>query len=264
VTIGFGLNWHISRYQDPTLTEPNPQPISKQQDGATSSVLSAIQASEQTDEAVLSDFATTDPTQVTTINCTDCTLAAVDKQHSLPSDYAPNVVSTNLPGGGQLTPQATSALQAFFDAAQQEAGLSMEIMSAYRSYQTQASTFESWVQSEIAQGYGRTEAEARANTYSARPGQSEHQLGTTVDLKCAGCASFDAAQNSAVYDYIAQNAHRFGYVISYPQGQDALTGYTYEPWHIRWIGIDIASQLFSTGYTSGNGNYLAQFLRDNT
>ncbi len=199
--------------------------------------------------------------QITTLSCTDCTNAAVDKQHSLPSTYLPSIQATSLAGGGFLTSSTVTGLSQLFSAASDQ-GISMEIISAYRSYATQGSTFESWVQSEIANGLNRAAAEAQANTYSARAGQSEHQLGTTADIKCVGCASFNATQNQAVYDFIAANAHKYGFVVSYPIGQDALTGYTYEPWHIRWIGVNLATELLNTGYISGNGNYVAKFLRD--
>jgi D-alanyl-D-alanine carboxypeptidase len=196
------------------------------------------------------------------LNCKDCSLAAVDKVYKLPSTYAPAVVNLSLTGGGQLTQTAANAMTSLFQDASSK-GLSLRIASSYRSYQTQVSTFEGWVQSEMAKGYSRAEAEARANTYSAKPGHSEHQLGTTADISCVGCTSFDFGPgNSAVYFYLEQNAHKFGFVISYPKNMQLLTGYTYEPWHIRYIGVSLATELFNTGYTAGNGNYLAKFLRD--
>lgn len=188
---------------------------------------------------------------VTILNCgSDCTFAPVDKDHALPSSYNP----------GGLTADTQSAYSSLKSAAAAD-GILLQTISEFRSYNTQASTFEFWVQTEIGNGNSRTDAEQIANTYSARPGHSEHQLGTTIDIKCSGCSDW-GADNQPAYDWIEANAHEYGFAISYPRDSEALTGYTYEPWHIRWIGIDLATELFETGYTSGNGNYLAQFLRD--
>jgi len=206
---------------------------------------------------------TSEPLQqptTTTLQCgSDCTLAPVDKQKGLASNYVPSVVSTNLPGGGSVAPAIKADLQALFSAAGSN-GIHLEIISAYRSYATQQSTFEYWVGQEMAAGLNRAEAEKEANTYSAMPGHSEHQLGTTVDLKCVGCTAFNATDNIDVYDFIEAKAHLHGFVVSYPEGMQAQTGYVYEPWHIRWIGKDLAGQLYATGYLSGSGDYLAAFL----
>jgi len=187
----------------------------------------------------------------TLINCTDCTFAPVDKVNQLPSTYNP----------GGILPQASSAFSSLVaDAAAN--GQSIEVISAFRAYSTQESTFNYWVGVEQSKGLSYADAVNAANTYSAKPGHSEHQLGTTYDVKCVGCIAFDATQNQDLYSYIELNAHKFGFVISYPKNSQNLTGYTYEPWHIRWIGTDLATELFNTGYTGGNGNYLTQFLRN--
>lgn len=209
---------------------------------------------------------TQNPTQTPTssvnvMNCTDCKLAPVDKENQLPQNYIPNVITTNLSGGGSVTSETNSALEKMFSDASSQ-GINISIISSYRSFETQRSTFESWVQRELNMGYSRTEAEQRANTYSAKQGHSEHQLGTTVDLKCSSCASFDNSEgNLAVYMFLENNAHKYGFVISYPKNTQHLTGYVYEPWHIRFIGVDLATEHYESGYTSGNGNYLAKFLR---
>lgn len=212
------------------------------------------------DEQITADTVTTQsaprPDQ-----CSDCTFAAVDKQYPLARSYVPIVEGIGRAGGGSLTPDAAQAIRTLFAAAQNE-GIALEIISSYRSFATQEATFNYWVSTETARGLSQAEAETQANTYSARAGQSEHQLGTTADLACVGCEPFNETQNTAVYSFIAQHAHKYGFVVSYPIGQESLTGYTHEPWHIRWIGVEYATQLFDTGYITGNGNYLAKFLRE--
>lgn len=202
------------------------------------------------------------PANIITLNCTDCTYAPVSKKYSLKSTYAPAVVPTGLSGGGYVTQQTKNALTNLFNDAANN-GISITIASSYRSYATQQTTFEYWVQKEIAKGYSRAQAEANANTYSARPGLSEHQLGTTADLRCTSCAAFDnSAGNVAMYNFLKQNAHKYGFIISYPQGKDSITGYVYEPWHVRYIGVDLATELFNRNYLGANGEYLAKFLEE--
>lgn len=198
---------------------------------------------------------------VTVLNCTDCWLAPVDKIRRLTNTYVPaTLTKLNLSGGGSLTAPAAQAATTMFQEATAQ-GVAMRVVSSYRSYADQQATFSGWVQSEMSQGYSRTTAESRANVYSARPGHSEHQLGTVLDIACLSCTPFDnSVGNLGVYNFLATNAHKYGFVISYPQNTQHLTGYKYEPWHIRYIGKDLATELFNTGYTSGNGNYLAEFL----
>ncbi len=196
------------------------------------------------------------------LNCKDCTLAPVDKINELSSNYIPKVENINVNGGGQLTPAANTSLKKLFNDASTK-GLSMTVISSYRSYATQVTTYNYWVTQNMKGGVSRAEAEIKANKVSAKPGHSEHQLGTTVDLKCNGCGSFDnSAGNLAVYKYLEENAYRYGFAISYAKGTTESTGYNYEPWHIRYIGENLASEFYNTGYLSQNGNYLAKFLTE--
>ena len=193
------------------------------------------------------------PTWDTAINCTDCFLAPVDKYHSLPSTYYPSVVNTSLSGGGQLTSNTVSALNNLFIDANGN-GINITIISSFRSYQTQVTTFNYWVTQQKNKGLSQAEAEIQANRISARPGHSEHQLGTTADLKCSTCGNFDSSEkNLALYQYLEQNAYKFGFVISYPKDKEALTGYSYEPWHIRFIGVELATEFFNKNYLTVPG-----------
>ena len=202
---------------------------------------------------VVTSKTTSTSTQETTINCTDCFLAPVDKYHSLPSTYIPAVINTSLPGGGQLTYNTINALKNLSNDAKSY-GIDITIISAYRSYQTQITTFNYWVSQQKKNGLSQAEAEIQANKISAKPGHSEHQLGTTADINCSTCGHFDSsAKNLALYQYLEQNAYKFGFVISYPQGKDGLTGYSYEPWHIRFIGIELATEFFNKNYLTAPG-----------
>lgn len=200
--------------------------------------------------------------KVTTLSCGDCWLAPVDKTNALSSKYAPKVVPSGVLGGGSLTAPTAAAMQKMFKDAKDQ-GIRISVLSSYRSYSNQQGTFEYWVKQEMAKGHSRAKAEQLANVYSAKAGHSEHQLGTTADVKCDGCASFDnSSGNVKVYNFLKANAHKYGFVISYPEGKQNITGYKYEPWHIRYIGIEHATALFNQNYlSSSNKVYLAAYLK---
>lgn len=110
------------------------------------------------------------------------------------------------------------------------------IISAYRSYNLQRLTFDYWV------GIGGYE---RALRTSARPGHSEHQLGTAVDFGDGSAAPWEYADWATTPSgaWLAQNAAEYGFVLSYPRGKAAVTCYDYEPWHFRWVGKALAKEL---------------------
>ncbi len=199
------------------------------------------------------------PPQIAT--CADCIDFPVDKTHALPATYQPLVMDSELLGGGLVTPETKSALGDLFDEAHKQ-GLAPVVTSAYRSYDEQVKTFNAWVAQEIRQTFNPALAIANAARYSALPGHSEHQLGTSVDLNCDGCVPFDDKdwRNLALWEYLADNAYRFGFVISYPRDIEARTGYIHEPWHIRFVGIAYATRLYEQRYLTGNGNCLAGLL----
>lgn len=118
------------------------------------------------------------------------------------------------------------------------AGVAMVPVSGYRSYDTQASLYASYVQQ-----YGQ----ATADLISARPGHSEHQTGLTIDIGNANgaCGLQECFGGTPSGVWAAQNAWRYGFIVRYPQGQTSITGYAYEPWHLRYVGLTIASEMRS-------------------
>ncbi|MBD3362133.1 hypothetical protein GF362_00250 [Candidatus Dojkabacteria bacterium] len=179
-------------------------------------------------------------------NCTkessDPFLYPITKDEGLDQDYVPKVIPTNLTGGKEVTESIIPYLKKLFQKAKSE-GINLQIISGYRSYQTQENIFNSYVNSELnANPYlGYEDAVIKANIYSAKPGHSEHQLGTTVDIKCVDCTAFTFSEkNIEVYNFLEENANNFGFVISYPENTTEITGYKYEPWHIRYIGTELS------------------------
>ncbi|MEI6237834.1 MAG: M15 family metallopeptidase [Candidatus Saccharibacteria bacterium] len=163
----------------------------------------------------------------------------VNKKHQLPSNYSPpDLVS--VPNGLLRSDAAKAYSQISADAAAN--GFTINVISSYRSYQTQVSTYN---------GFAARDGQALADTYSARPGHSEHQTGLAVDIGISGgnCSLQSCFGDTAVGQWLAANGAKYGFIVRYPKGKDAITGYQYEPWHLRYLGTEIARAVEATGKT---------------
>lgn len=171
----------------------------------------------------------------------------LDTIYQLPSDYAPaTLVSTSragIDGGFQVSKVVINDLRALHDASV-AAGAEVAVRSAYRSYAEQQGTFAHWV--DVA---GRDGALA----VSARPGHSEHQLGTAIDFRSASStkAPWDYADWGATKPgaWMADHAWEHGFVLSYPKGMKDETCYESEPWHYRYVGRELAAAVHDSGLT---------------
>ena len=153
-------------------------------------------------------------------------ILVVNKKHPLPKDYAP----------GENAVAGTAIRRLISD--MKSLGFSISnSYSGYRSYSTQASLYQNYVNL-----YGQTQAD----TFSARPGYSEHQSGLAFDLKSGSGALIKAGTQEAIW--VAENAHRYGFIVRYLQGKESITGYSYEPWHLRYIG-DEATAIYNSSKT---------------
>jgi len=136
-------------------------------------------------------------------------------------------------------------------AAAREHAHDFALISAYRSEEYQRDLFARYIQRELADGApDEHEAAERANRCSANPGHSEHQLGTTIDLSVA---ALDFRLSPDLGDlpegqWLATDAWRFGFLHSYPAGSESRTGYTFEPWHLRWLGRELAAHIHADGF----------------
>ena len=178
---------------------------------------------------------------------TDPTTVVLDTIYRLPSDFVPDhlvgVAKAGLRGGGQVAARVIDDLRDMSEAARdQDAALA--VVSAYRSYDDQVATFDSWV---------AQLGEKAARRTSARPGHSEHQLGTALDFRSANDETapwdLDDWATTPAGAWLGANAWRFGFVMSYPKGMSDETCYAYEPWHYRWVGRDIAAQVHASDHT---------------
>lgn len=188
------------------------------------------------------------PTPVPTCGPSDL-LVLVDKSHALPPEYVPpdlvtvraDIASPGAPIAVQLRKEAADALARMIADARTQ-GIYLLAQSAYRSYDYQAQVYNNEVQ---------TFGQAKADSESARPGHSEHQLGTAVDFTTR-TLQYDLNDSFATTPegrWLAQHAADYGFVLSYPQGKESVTGYVYEPWHYRYIGVQAAKEFVASGLT---------------
>lgn len=149
-----------------------------------------------------------------------------------PKNYVPSDL-VKVSGGQQMRAEAAQGLQKLIDGAKTQ-GLNIKPLSGYRSYDRQVRVYSN----EVAR-YGQV----TADTQSARPGTSEHQTGLSIDVGGGGCGIEDCFGTTREGKWLAQNAYQFGFIIRYPQTKQSVTGYRYEPWHIRYIGEKLATEM---------------------
>lgn len=153
-----------------------------------------------------------------------------NKGYGLPSDFAPGV-----------NPEALVALTRMKNDAAKE-GISLNPFSTYRSYA---------YQSDLYRRYVAEDGVASADTYSAKPGFSEHQTGLAFDIGGADSAYYLKRVMGGMKEgvWMAQNAPKYGLILRYPEGKQAVTGYIYEPWHFRYVGVELAQRITASGLT---------------
>lgn len=193
--------------------------------------------------------ATHSPSDKTIVTNAASVMVLVNKKRNLPKNYEPtDLVIPNVPFSfagkhpkKQLRRQAAHALEELFAQAKREK-IELKAVSGYRSYATQKAIFTR---------NAKQKGEAVANRTSAYPGQSEHQTGLAMDISSAsvGYALEQRLGKTKEGKWLATNAHRFGFILRYPKEKEAITGYSYEPWHIRYVGKETAKEIARRGIT---------------
>lgn len=148
----------------------------------------------------------------------------VNKKYSLPANYNPGVDQT-----------ASDALKQLQQAAS-TAGHNIPLISGFRSYSRQQTLYNNYV---------ARDGQALADTYSARPGHSEHQTGLAFDVGKLD----DNYGSTPAGIWLKENCHKYGFIIRYPKGKESITGYQYEPWHIRYLGVEHATKIMNQNIT---------------
>ena len=215
-------------------------------------------------------------------------LILVNKQNELDRSYEPaslitlSEVDVDTTYPMQLEGVAAKALYAMIEEMKAAGLYDIEVTSAYRSYDKQASTYDGWVKHEserisddayrvLGQEYIKmnylekkinslnlADAHKVAQSYSAQPGQSEHQTGLCVDFITSEMNGnlTEAFENTEAFAWLAQNAYKFGFILRYPKDKESITGYTYEPWHYRFVGREAATDIYVGNMT------LEQYLQE--
>jgi D-alanyl-D-alanine carboxypeptidase len=161
--------------------------------------------------------------------------AVVNKKQPLSAAYVPSDL-VNIGNGQQLRTEAAAAMQ-LMQAAATAAGAALTMASGYRSYAAQQTLYAQYVIRD-----GKDEADR----YSARAGHSEHQTGLTMDF-----APIDELfKNSTQYKWLVGNAHKYGFILRYPEGKEDVTGYMPEPWHWRYVGVTYAAEMKAKGIST--------------
>lgn len=178
------------------------------------------------------------------------TMALVNKIFGLPDHYIPaDLVRPNVPfsfGDAKLEKslmrqEAATALEKMFAGARND-GIELAAVSGYRSYGRQETLFNAEV---------NKVGEEKALQAVARPGSSEHQTGLTMDIS-SKTNNFDLNEQFGKTKegiWLAHNAHKYGFILRYPRGKEGLTGYMYEPWHFRYVGIKAATEIYENEWT---------------
>lgn len=174
--------------------------------------------------------------------------AVINKKRRLTSDYIPNgltsiTVSSQHSGSNNMIRDDVlpNLVNLFSDA--KSNGHNLTVTSAYRSYSTQETLFNNYV---AKYGYDK------ASTFSAFPGASEHQTGLVVDIGSLDNMSLNFQSSFGTTRegiWLANNAHRYGFILRYPEGKEDITTYIYEPWHFRYVGVELATYIYEHGLT---------------
>ena len=176
----------------------------------------------------------------TATNVKDDNLMLVNKYFYLTEDYEPNDLITltakyNTGRNSQMRKEAANAFMEMSDAATVD-NIVIKNASAYRTYKYQVTLYNNYVERD-----GKT----AADTYSARPGFSEHQTGLATDINKID----NSFENTDAFRWLQKNAYKYGFILRFPKDKEDITGYQYEPWHYRYVGTKVAKQIHDENLT---------------
>ncbi len=167
----------------------------------------------------------------------------VNKYYQLNENYTPENLTTvsnwYCYGTQQMVKEAYDAFINMYNKAL-ESNIKLIINSSYRSYQDQEETYN-----QLKRTYGTERAEKQA----ARPGHSEHETGLSFDVFTKNNTTTEDFKNSDAYLWLKENAHKYGFIERYPEGKENITGYAFESWHWRYVGIEVATKIYEEQIT---------------
>lgn len=172
----------------------------------------------------------------------DWRLILVNSDNPIPEDH--EIELTWLSNGLYVDSRIYPDLQQMFNDARSD-GIYPIVGEAYRTHEEQQNIMQNRINSYLFEGYSQYEAEELAKEWVAEPGKSEHELGIALDINADPAYSSDYE----VYDWLAQNAYKYGFILRYPQGKEYITGIDYEPWHYRYVGKETAVEIYNLQIT---------------
>lgn len=176
-------------------------------------------------------------TNIKNIELQDDTLILVNKYHKLKSNYVPTDLQKVSSGQTLLQKEAAIAFDTMCKEAKKE-NIILYGGSGYRSYDYQNTLYNNYV---------KQDGKEKADTYSARAGHSEHQTGLAIDIvKSTGNFIYETDKE---YTWLINNAYKYGFILRYPKEKENITGYMYEPWHYRYLGVNIAKEIHNLNIT---------------
>ena len=182
----------------------------------------------------------------------------LNKQNPIDNDFTPsNLVeipekylhSYKHGKGIELEATTLKALEAMIQDMNALGITDVYVQSAYRTYAYQNMLFNNYIDGEMAKGFSREEATELANKFSARPEHSEHRTGLCIDFttNSIGGVVDDVFETTEAFAWLNDNAWKYGFILRYPEDKENVTGYIYESWHYRFVGLDVASIIHQTG-----------------
>ena len=179
----------------------------------------------------------------------------VNREKTLSADYVPDDL-VEIPAkyrrkdsAIKLSLYAEKALEAMLNDMKAQGVDDVFAQSAYRSYEYQSNLFDYYVRDEMKTGLDKESATQKAMTYSARAGESEHQSGLCIDFSTAsiGGAVDDVFESTPAFKWLCENAWKYGFILRYPEDKVDITGYKYESWHYRFVGLDVSAVIHQSG-----------------
>ena len=178
----------------------------------------------------------------------------VNKFNYLDSNYIPNNLelldNSYAKSGIYLVKEAKENIESLINAAKND-GMNIRVISAYRSYTYQENLYNNYV---------KNDGVENADTYSARPGYSEHQTGLVVDVTRA-FDNFNNFESTEEYNWMQENASNYGFILRYPKDKENITTYSFEAWHYRYVGVELAKKIKASNLTLDE--YYVRYLESN-
>ena len=191
--------------------------------------------------AAVANPGTMDNPTIITIDEEKWYLTLVNSSYRIPDDYEPDLVYV-CGSGERLDRKVAEHYEEMYNAAQKE-GINLAPCSGYRSYELQERNYNNKVSFYESQGYSNKDAKVKAATIIMPPGSSEHNLGYAMDIVCVD----EWFEDTAEFKWLTENAADYGFIMRYPKDKQDITKVIYEPWHWRYVGVELAKELKDSG-----------------